>query len=65
MLSKNGYTINEAEGTIIGDDPYGEKFFLIHPLWSEKYVENLKRRLKGEYNKPISIFGLSNLNSQI
>ncbi len=60
VLSKNGYTTKTAEGTIIGDDPYGEKFILIHPLWSEKYVNKLKGRLSGFY-KPISIFGLSNL----
>jgi hypothetical protein len=61
MLTKNGYTTKTAEGTIIGDDPYGEKFILIHPLWSEKYVNKLKGRLSGFY-KSISIFGLSNMN---
>lgn len=61
MLAKNGYTTNTAEGTIIGDDPYGEKFILIHPLWSEKYVNKLKGQLRGFY-KSISIFGLSNMN---
>ncbi len=61
MLTKNGYTTKEAEGTLIGDDPYGEKFILIHPLWSDKYINKLKGRLNGFY-KPISIFGLSKLN---
>ena len=58
MLTKNGYTTNKAEGTIIGEDPYGEKYILVHPLWSEKYVNKLRGRLNGVY-KPISIFGLS------
>lgn len=62
MLTKNGYKTKNAEGTIIGEDPYGEKFVLIHPLWSDKYINKLKGRLAGYY-KPISIFGLSMLNN--
>ena len=58
MLAKNGYTTTEAEGTIIGDDPYGQKFILTHPLWSEKYVNKLIGRLNGVYN-PITVLGFS------
>lgn len=61
MLIKNGYTTNYSEGTIIGEDPYGEKFIIIHPLWSEKYTNKLRGKLNGIY-RPISIFGLSFLN---
>lgn len=60
MLEKNGYTARNAEGTIIGDDPYGEKYILIHPLWSERYINKLRGRLNGVY-KPVPVFGLSNL----
>lgn len=62
MLNKNGYTTKVVENTIIGVDPYGEKYILTHPLWSEKYVNRLRGKLNGFY-KPISIFGLSNLSS--
>jgi hypothetical protein len=62
MLISNNYTTKVAEGTITGNDPYGERFILVHPLWSEKYVNKLIGRLNGVYHKPISIFGLSNLN---
>lgn len=62
MLEKNGYITKEAEGTIVGTDPYGEKFILIHPLWSERYINKLRGKLNGVYQS-ISIFGLSNLNS--
>lgn len=61
MLTKNGYTTKHAEGTIIGEDPYGDKYVLIHPLWSEKNINKLIGRLSGVY-KPISIFGLSIIN---
>ena len=62
MLIRNNYTTKVTEGTITGNDPYGERFILVHPLWSEKYVNKLIGRLNGVYHKPISIFGLSNLN---
>lgn len=61
MLISNNYTTKVAEGTITGNDPYGEKFILVHPLWSEKHVNKLIGKLNGVYYKPISIFGLSNL----
>ena len=61
MLISNNYTTKVAEGTITGNDPYGEKFILVHPLWSEKHVNKIIGTLNGVYYKPISIFGLSNL----
>lgn len=64
MLNKNGYKTKVAEGTIIGEDPYNEQFILIHPLWSETYVNRLRGRLNGIY-KPISVFGLSSINGGI
>ena len=64
MLTKNGYTTKHAEGTIIGEDPYGDKYVLIHPLWSEKHINKLIGRLNGVY-KPLSIFGLSIINVSI
>ena len=64
MLCKNGYKTKIAEGTIIGQDPYDEQFILIHPLWSEKYINKIISRLNGVY-KQISIFGLSSINGSI
>lgn len=60
MLIKNGYITRSAQGTIIGENPYGEKFVLIHPLWSKKYVNKLIGKLNGIY-KPLSVFGLSKI----
>lgn len=60
MLSKNGYDTQINAGTIVGVDPYGEKFFVSHPLWSDKYNNTIRRKLSG-FNKSISIFGLTNL----
>lgn len=61
MLGKNGYTTKKVEGTIIGNDPYGEKYVLVHPLWSKQYVNKLMEKLNDVY-KTISIFGLSRIN---
>ena len=60
MLESNRYTVEEKQGTLIGKDPYGDKFILVHPLWTEKHVEFLIQRIGGEYN-PLSVFGISNL----
>lgn len=60
MLESNRYTVEEKQGTLIGKDPYGDKFILVHPLWTEKHVKFLIQRIGGEYN-PLSVFGISNL----
>ena len=62
MLESNRYTVEEMHGTLIGNDPYGDKYILVHPLWSEKHVDSLMRKIGGEY-KPLSVFGITKLKT--
>ena len=41
---------------------YGEKYCLVHPLWSSKRVNKLTATLHGIY-KPLSVFDVSKMNS--
>ena len=58
MLESNRYTVEEMHGTLIGNDPYGDNFILVHPLWSEQHVDSLMQKIRGEY-KPLSVFGIT------
>lgn len=56
-LELKKYSTREECGTLVGIDPYGEQYILVHPLWSVEYVHQLIGNLSGTYN-PISVFGL-------
>ena len=62
ILLKHKYTVKEANNTLIGVDPYGENFCLVHPLWSPKRINKLVGSLPGHY-KAISVFDISKLNN--
>ena len=62
VLLKHKYTVDEFKDTLIGVDPYGEKFCLVHPLWSVKRINKLIGSLPGQYNA-ISVFDISKLNN--
>lgn len=62
VLLKHGYSVESCEGTLIGTDPYGENFCLVHPLWSSKRISKLTGSLPGIY-KPLSVFDISKMNS--
>jgi hypothetical protein len=60
VLENNHFTVEEIQDTLIGNDPYGDKYILVHPLWSEEYVESLIQEIGGEY-KPLSVLEITNL----
>ena len=62
ILLKHKYTVKETNNTLIGVDPYGENFCLVHPLWSPKRINKLVGSLPGHY-KAISVFDISKLNN--
>ena len=64
MLESNRYTVEEKHGTLFGNDPYGDKYVLVHPLWSEKHVESLIQKIGREY-KPLSVFEITKLEAEL
>lgn len=62
MLTTQGYKIERAENTLVGEDPFGENICMIHPLWSEDYCKSIQNKLGGSY-KLISVFEMSKLNN--
>ena len=58
MLINNQYTVEDKLGTLVGIDPYGDNYILVHPLWSENYVESLIKKLGNKYI-PLSIFSIT------
>lgn len=62
MLENNLYTVEEKCGTLVGNDPYGDKYVLVHPLWSEEFVKTLIKQIGNEY-KPLSAFGITKLGN--
>ncbi len=62
VLLKHGYTVESCKGTLIGTDPYGENYCLVHPLWSSKRIGKITGSLPGIY-KALSVFDISKKNS--
>lgn len=58
MLLKHGYIVEHFNNTLVGIDPYGEKFCLIHPLWSQQYIHKLIGTKKGICHQ-LSVFDIS------
>lgn len=58
MLISNKYIVDSRLGTLVGEDPYGDNFILVHPLWSQKYIKSKIQKLGGEY-KPLSVFEIT------
>lgn len=63
MLESNRYTVEEKQGTLIGNDPYGDKYILVHPLWSDEYIATISRKIGTGY-KPLSVFGITKLRNE-
>ena len=61
VLLKHGYSVESHEGALIGTDSYGEKYCLVHPLWSSQRIKKLTATLTGIY-KPLSVFDVSKMN---
>lgn len=62
MLESNLYTTKEKCGTLVGNDPYGDYYILVHPLWSDMFVKSLIEKIGSEY-KPLSVFGITKLKT--
>jgi len=62
MLESNRYTVKVKHGTLIGNDPYGEKYVLVHPLWSDDYIAGISKKIGIGY-KPLSVFGITKLRN--
>lgn len=62
LLIKHGYEVRDYRNTLIGTDPFGDEFMLIHPLWSEEYIKRMKQELNDNY-KSLSVFEISKNNS--
>lgn len=60
VLESNQYTVEEKENTLVGNDPYGDKYVLVHPLWSKTYIDSVIHRI-GRDHKPLSVFGITKL----
>ena len=58
MLISNKYIVDSRLGTLVGEDPYGDNFILVHPLWSKKYIESKVQKLGGGY-KLLSVFEIT------
>lgn len=63
MLRNSNYTVEEKLGTLIGTDPYGDNYILVHPLWSEEYVKSLIQKIGISYN-PLSVFGITKIGTE-
>lgn len=60
MFKNSNYIVEEKLGTLIGTDPYGENYILVHPLWSERHVKSLIQKVGNTY-KPLSVFGITKI----
>lgn len=61
-LVKQGYeNVKEEGNTLVGVDPFGERFCLVHPLWSKNYVNKLLKELGG-IQKVLSAFDITKFN---
>lgn len=62
VLLKHKYTVEEVNNTLVGIDPYGENYCLVHPLWSSKRINKLIGSLPGQYIV-LSVFDISKLTN--
>ncbi len=61
LLETHGYTVEKKNGILIGSITGREQIAIVHPFWSDEYVNNLLSRIGNEI-KAVSIY---NLNGQI
>ena len=60
MIRPNSFT-RWVLDTLFGTDPLGDKFCVIHPLWSESYINDLVKKLDPSC-KRLSVFDISTSN---
>lgn len=57
FLTSRGYDVRREEGTLLANNMDGDSIIVVHPFWSEEYVDNLIERIGGN-PKTISVCGL-------
>ena len=57
LLASRGYDVRKEEGTLLAIGMDGETLIMVHPFWSDEYVEDLIERVGGN-PKPISVCGV-------
>lgn len=59
-LLAQGFVIEQKEDTLVGTNQFGENICLIHPLWSNSYVDELINKLGNKTYKTLSVFEINN-----
>ena len=57
LFASRGYDVRKEEGTLLAIGMDGETLIMVHPFWSDEYVEDLIERVGGN-PKPISVCGV-------
>ena len=57
MLTSRGYEVSTEEGTLHAVNSDGSDIVVVHPFWSEDYINRIIERVGGA-PQPISITGL-------
>ena len=57
MLRSRGYQVDAVEGTLHAVNSDGNDIVLVHPFWSDSYIDSIINRIGGA-PQPISIIGL-------
>lgn len=60
VLTKHNYTVNQFENTLCGETPIGGQYCLIHPLWSDRFINKLIGMLPAG-TQPLSVFQISKI----
>lgn len=47
MLSKRGFAVYDVEGTLRAINPEGYDILLVHPFWSEAYIDEIVEKVDG------------------
>lgn len=58
-LSAQGIVIERKEDTLVGTNQFGENICIIHPLWSNGYIEKLLSKLGNNNYKTLSVFEIN------
>ena len=62
VLLRHGYSVEKYNDTLTGISPLGEQYCLVHPLWSELYVNRLLEKLPSG-TVPLSVYQLSKVSN--
>lgn len=60
ILSIQGFSIEFSDGIITGKNPSGNRYCIVHPLWSKSFTDRILNDFAGDVRR-ISIFDISKL----